>query len=79
MKFMTWCMPKNWLYKAGMLRQRDRNADMQYYLPGRFICAKDDSKLYDYIKYLYFNYIGGYEYNGRFSKRFSEFNLWYPF
>ena len=52
---------------------------MQCYLPGRFICAKDDSKLYDYIKYLYFNYIGGYEYNGRFSQRSFEFNLWYRF
>ena len=60
-------VPEIWLYKAGILRQRDRNADMQCYLPGRFICAKDGSKLYDYIKYLHFNYIGGYEYNGRLS------------
>lgn len=56
-------VPESWLRREGVLCRRDRDADMQRYLPGRFI-SKCDSPSLDEIEYIAFTCHGYCELDG---------------
>lgn len=59
-------VPESWLYKEGVLCQRDRNAEMQRYIPGRFIRRRNTSEV-DKVGFIEFTWHGTYELDGSFS------------
>lgn len=62
-------VPENWLYKLGVLCQRDRDAEMQCYLPRRFIRRGNASEADEirFIEFTEFTRTWNCELDGSFS------------
>ena len=59
-------VPESWLRKEGVLCKRDRNAEMQRYIPRRFIRRINTSEV-DEIGFIEFTMEGNYDFDGSFS------------